>query len=99
MFFPSLKWKDKQNIKLNSFQKVEKRALFFQRIVRCSYCMSLCLCLLKMLSAHSTDLAAGINQPALMLGVSNNPLLSKPVAHLCTRCASEKELYFLVLWY
>lgn len=41
MFFPSLKWKDKQNIKLNSFQKVEKRALFFQRIVRCSYCMSL----------------------------------------------------------
>lgn len=37
--FPSLKWKDKQNIKFNSFQKW-KESTFPSKNARCSYCMS-----------------------------------------------------------
>lgn len=45
MFFPSLKWKDKQNIKLNSFQKVEKEHFSSKEL---SDVVTVCPCLLPL---------------------------------------------------
>lgn len=49
--FPSLKWKDKENIKFNSFQKWKKSTLFLQ-IMRDVVTECPCLCLLPLPSTN-----------------------------------------------